>query len=68
MIHDFIVIDPDSDAPLWMEIYKGIAEALERQMIEPSERLPSIRNLSEGLELAAPLWKTLMFTSNWMAS
>jgi len=52
MIYDFIVIDPDSDAPLWMQIYQGMTEALERQMIGPSDRLPSIRDLSEGLDIS----------------
>ncbi|MDD3318676.1 MAG: winged helix-turn-helix domain-containing protein, partial [Synergistaceae bacterium] len=52
MIYDFIVIDPDSDAPLWMQIYQGMTEALERQMIGPSDRLPSIRDLSEGLGIS----------------
>ena len=52
MIYDFIVIDPDSDAPLWKQIYRGMAEALERQMIGPSDRLPSIRDLSEGLGIS----------------
>ncbi len=52
MIYDFIVVDPDSHVPLWMQIYQGMTEALERQMIEPSDRLPSIRDLSEGLGIS----------------
>ncbi|MDD4159695.1 MAG: PLP-dependent aminotransferase family protein [Synergistaceae bacterium] len=52
MIYDFIIIDPDSDVPLWRQIYHGMAEALEREMIEPFGRLPSIRDLSEGLGIS----------------
>lgn len=52
MIYDFIVVDPDSGTPLWMQIYQGIAEALERQLIEPLSKLPSIRDLSEGLGIS----------------
>ena len=49
MIYDFIVVDPDPDVPMWTQIYRGMAEAIARQTIEPSGRLPSIRDLSEGL-------------------
>lgn len=49
MICDFIIINTDSEIPLWKQIYCGMAEALERLMIEPSKRLPSIRVLSEAL-------------------
>lgn len=52
MIYDFIVVDPDSVTPLWRQIYQGIAEALEKRMIEPLSRLPSIRDLSEGLGIS----------------
>lgn len=52
MIYDFIVVDPDSVTPLWRQIYQGIAEALEKRMIEPLSRLPSIRDLSKGLGMS----------------
>ena len=52
MIYDFIVVDPDTDVPMWRQIYRGMAEAIERQTIEPSGRLPSIRGLSEGLGIS----------------
>lgn len=52
MIYDFIVVDPDPDVPMWTQIYRGMAEAIARQTIEPSGRLPSIRDLSEGLGIS----------------
>lgn len=52
MIYDFIVIEPESDVPLWVQIYEGMAEAIERQIIEPSGKLPSIRDLSAGLGIS----------------
>lgn len=52
MIYDFIVVDPDSGTPLWRQIYQGIAEALEKEMIAPLSKLPSIRDLSEGLGIS----------------
>ncbi len=52
MIYDFIVVDPDPDVPMWMQIYRGMAEAIERETIEPAGRLPSIRDLSEGLGIS----------------
>lgn len=49
MICDFISIESDSKIPMWNQIYNGIAEALERQIIVAGERLPSVRQLSDSL-------------------
>ena len=49
MICDFISIESDSGIPMWKQIYEGVAEAIGRGMIGASERLPSVRELSDSL-------------------
>lgn len=43
------IIDENSRIPLYLQIYNYIKEAILKNEIAPSEKLPSLRNLSEAL-------------------
>jgi GntR family transcriptional regulator len=48
----FVRLDPDSAAPPYRQIVDQIAEAVAAGWLAPGERLPSVRDLAEELDLA----------------
>lgn len=52
MIFDFIRIDRRGGDALWRQIYEQFAAAADNGMIAPLTRLPSIRELAEGLSVS----------------
>lgn len=52
MIFDFIRIDKRGGDALWRQIYEQFAAAADSGMIAPLTRLPSIRELAEGLSVS----------------
>lgn len=52
MTYDFAFIDVASLDALWKQIYQAISEGIERGVLSPSEKLPSIRELSKTLNIS----------------
>ena len=52
MLYDFIIIDKDSDTPLYMQIYASIRRSVENGSLVKGTKLPSVRRLSSGLEVS----------------
>lgn len=52
MLYDFIIIDKTSSAPLYMQIYASIRRSVENGSLVKNTKLPSVRQLSSGLEVS----------------
>lgn len=52
MLYDFIIIDKTSCAPLYMQIYASIRRSVENGSLVKNTKLPSVRQLSSGLEVS----------------
>ena len=52
MLYDFIIIDKTSAAPLYMQIYASIRRSVENGSLVKNTKLPSVRQLSSGLEVS----------------
>lgn len=52
MLYDFIIIDKASSAPLYMQIYASIRRSVENGSLVKNTKLPSVRQLSSGLEVS----------------
>lgn len=59
MLYDFIIIDKTSSAPLYMQIYASIRRSVENGSLVKNTKLPSVRQLSSGLEVSKPLYPQL---------
>ena len=49
MIYDYITIDKNKAAPLYLQLYESIKRAVGTGRIKKGDRLPSIRKLAHGL-------------------
>lgn len=52
MLYDFIIIDKTSSTPLYMQIYASIRRSVENGSLVKNTKLPSVRQLSSGLEVS----------------
>ena len=52
MTYDFLQLDRDSPVPLYQQLYTSVRQAVESGHLQKGERLPSIRALSESLNLS----------------
>ena len=52
MLYDFILIDKNSEKPLYRQIYFSIRNAIENSSLKKNTKLPSIRRLSNDLNLS----------------
>lgn len=52
MTYDYLTLNPDSDIPLYQQLYLAIKSAIEAGHLAKGERLPSIRKLAEDLKLS----------------
>jgi len=52
MLYDFIIIDKNSATPLYMQIYASIRRSVENGSLVKNTKLPSVRQLSSGLEVS----------------
>ncbi len=52
MLYDFIIIDKSSSTPLYMQIYSSIRRSVENGSLAKNTKLPSVRQLSSGLEVS----------------
>lgn len=52
MLYDFLLLDRNGSKPLYQQLYEAIRRAVEQGQLEPGERVPSIRRLSEDLHLS----------------
>lgn len=52
MLYDFIIIDKSSSVPLYSQIYTSIRRAVENGSLVKNTKLPSVRQLSSGLEVS----------------
>ena len=52
MLYDFLQLDRKSRLPLYQQLYSSLLTALEKGGIHKGERLPSIRRLTEDLQIS----------------
>ena len=49
----FVVLSPTSPDPMYQQVTDQIKDAIASGELEPNDRLPSVRELSEALEVSA---------------
>ncbi len=52
MIYDYILLDTQSNIPLYQQLYLAIKSAIEAGHLAKGEKMPSIRKLSQDLKLS----------------
>ena len=58
MTYDYIILDFDSHVPLYQQLYLAVKSAIEAGHLEKGDKLPSIRKLSDDLNLSCTTVQT----------
>ncbi|XOQ48583.1 MAG: HTH-type transcriptional regulatory protein GabR [Eubacteriales bacterium] len=58
MTYDFLLLDNQSDTPLYQQLYLSIQSAIQAGHLKKGDRLPSIRKLAEDLKLSCTTVET----------